>query len=91
VPEPAVTDRATIAAHLAAFGSDNVRELHRAWRFAITAIRDEEEVLREFYHENYPEEPSLGGLKNLLKVLQRKELAARQALADAVAKELDYR
>jgi hypothetical protein len=71
VPEPAVTDRATIAAHLAAFGSDNVRELHRAWRSAITAIRDEEEVLREFYHENYPEEPSLGRLKNLLKVLQQ--------------------
>ncbi|MGH3898461.1 MAG: hypothetical protein ACRDTA_09440 [Pseudonocardiaceae bacterium] len=30
-PEPAVTDRATIAAHLAAFGSTNVRRFYQDW------------------------------------------------------------
>ena len=43
MPEPAVTDRATIAAHLAAFGSANVRSLYQAWRSAITAIETEEQ------------------------------------------------
>ncbi|HZD13831.1 MAG TPA: hypothetical protein VE196_01565 [Pseudonocardiaceae bacterium] len=46
MPEPTVTDRATIAAHLAAFCSANVRSLYRAWRFAITAIETEEAALR---------------------------------------------
>jgi hypothetical protein len=32
LPEPAVTDQPTIAAHLAAFGSKNVRGLYQAWR-----------------------------------------------------------
>ena len=92
LPEPAVTDRATIAAHLAAFGSDNVRELYRAWRSAITAIETEEEMLREFYFENFPEEEPSLKLKNLLKgPLQPKELAARRALADAIAEELGHR
>ena len=43
MPEPAVTDQATIAAHLAAFGSANVRSLYQAWRSAITAIETEEQ------------------------------------------------
>ncbi|MGH3669280.1 MAG: hypothetical protein ACRDSH_01405, partial [Pseudonocardiaceae bacterium] len=41
VPEPAVTDRATIAAHLAAFDSDHVRGLYQEWRVVIAAIDTE--------------------------------------------------
>jgi hypothetical protein len=38
-PEPAVTDRATIAALLAAFGSPTVRGLYKDWRSLTTAIQ----------------------------------------------------
>jgi hypothetical protein len=38
-----------------------------------------------------PEGISLSELKNLLEVLRPRELAARQALANAVAEELDRR
>lgn len=91
MPEPAVTDRATIAAHLAAFGSDKVRKLYQAWRSTITAIDTEEQVLRWICDENYPEGPGLDRLKKLLEVLQPTEVAARQALANAVAEELVHR
>jgi hypothetical protein len=91
VPEPAVTDRATIAAHLAAFGSDNVRGLYETWRSTITAINAEEDVLGWNATENYPPGPSLDDLKRLQDVLQPQELAARQALADAIAEELGHR
>ncbi len=89
-PGPAATDRATIAAHLAAFGSDNVREFYRTWRSTITEIGTEEDVVREICDNNYPEGPGHAGMKNLL-ALHEKEGAARQALADAVAKELGHR
>jgi hypothetical protein len=46
MPEPAVTDRATIAAYLAAFDSDNIPDLYRAWRSTVTAIDNEEDSLR---------------------------------------------
>jgi hypothetical protein len=90
VPEPAVTDRAIIAAHLAAFGSLNMRKLHQTWRSTVTEIDTEEDLVREVCDANSPDPPGLGVLKNL-KVLQHKELAARQALADAVAEELGHR
>jgi hypothetical protein len=54
MPEPAVTDRATIAAHLAAFGWANVRSLYQAWRSAITAIETEEAALRWKVNDDYP-------------------------------------
>ncbi len=88
VPEPTVTDRATIAAHLAAFGSENVRTLYHAWRSTTTAIDAEEDALRWDADQNYPYPPSIRDLKDLQEVLQPAELAARQALADAVAEEL---
>lgn len=91
VPEPAVTDRATIAAHLAAFGSENVRRLYQAWRSTTTAIDAEEDALRWDADQNYPYPPSIRDLKDLQEVLQPEELAARQALADAVAEELGHR
>ncbi|MGH3900864.1 MAG: hypothetical protein ACRDTA_21995 [Pseudonocardiaceae bacterium] len=86
--EPAVTDRATIAAHLAAFGSANVCGLYQAWRSTITAIDTEESKHRWNTDQAYPEVPSLDDLKHLQDVLHRNERAARQALANAIAKEL---
>jgi hypothetical protein len=88
--EPAITDRAIIAAHLATFGSPNVRRLYQAWRFTITEIDIEEDLVRDSFEVNPGEAPDLIVLKNL-KVLQPKELAARQALADAIAEELGHR
>jgi hypothetical protein len=63
MPEPAVTDRATIAAHLAAFGSANVRSLYQAWRSAITAIETEEAALRWKVNDDYPGPRSIRDLK----------------------------
>lgn len=57
MPGPAATDRATIAAHLAAFGSANVRSLYQAWRSAIMAIESEEAALRGKTDENYRGRP----------------------------------
>ncbi|MGH3936453.1 MAG: hypothetical protein ACRDS1_15990 [Pseudonocardiaceae bacterium] len=91
VPEPAVTDRATTAAHLAAFGSDNVRRLYQAWRSTVTAIDTEEDALHWDADQNYPYPPSLDNLKRLLNALQPNERGARQALAGAIAKELGHR
>lgn len=91
VPEPAITDRATIAAHLAAFGSANVGRLYQAWRSTVTAIDTEEDALRWNVEQNYPPGPSLDELKRLLDVLHPDERAARQALADAIAEELGHR
>lgn len=56
VPEPAVTDQATIAAHLAALAPRTCR-LYRAWRFTITTIDTEEDALRWNAEENYPAGP----------------------------------
>lgn len=89
VPEPAVTDRATAAAHLA-FGSPKVRGLHQTWRSTVTAIDTEESTLRWNYSQTYPEGPSFDELKQLLDVLHPDERAARQALADAIAEDLGH-
>jgi hypothetical protein len=88
--EPDVTDRATIAAHLAAFGSDNVRRLYPAWRSTITAIENEETTLSWGAIED-SEAPSFDDLKRLRDVLYPTERAARQAMADAIAEELGHR
>lgn len=91
MPEPAVTDRAIIAAHLAAFGSAKVRGFHDAWRSTIAAIDDEQAKLRWNMDQSYPEGPSLDELKPLQDVLHPNEVAARQALADAIAEKLGHR
>jgi hypothetical protein len=89
VPTPAVTDRATAAAHLAAFGSPNVRGLYRAWRSTITAIGTDGDAVIGHCIAQDPE-----GLRlspgSMLNGLHARELAARQALADAIAKELGH-
>jgi hypothetical protein len=86
MPEPAVTDRATIAAHLAAFGSDNVRTHYDAWRSAIDEIMVELAVLRAISDDAFPEVPSPQN-----PTLLPNEHRARQELADAIAKELGHR
>ena len=83
MPEPAVTDRAIIGAHLAAFGSDNVRTLYEAWRSTIDEIEIELAVLRAIVDDSFPEVPSPQD-----PTLLPNELNARRALADAIAKEL---
>ncbi len=89
VSEPAVADRAIIAANLAAFGSPNVRRLYQVWRSTVTEI-DEERVTMIYVLTADDEEHQhgLGEVKELLDVLQPKQSAARQALGDAIAKEL---
>jgi hypothetical protein len=83
-PEPAVTDRATIAAHLAAFGSPKVRGLHQDWRSLTTAIDTELDMLDFNASVNYPEiSISLDDLKRLDE-LGTQERAARQELADGI-------
>lgn len=92
MPEPAITDRATAAAHLAAFGSATVRGLYQAWRSGITAIETEEDALRSYVDDNWPPDaPGLDDLKRLQNELGPTEVDARQALADAIAEELGHR
>ncbi|MGH4012203.1 MAG: hypothetical protein ACRDTH_29260 [Pseudonocardiaceae bacterium] len=90
--EPAVTDRAIVAAHLAAFGSDNVRRLHLAWRSAIAEIGLDLAVL-DTIADDYQEgqEHPVRYLSDLIEKLHPNELSARQALADAIAEELGHR
>lgn len=92
VPEPAVTDRAVTAANLAAFGSPNVRRLYQVWRSTVTEI-DEGRVTMIYGLgvDDEGHQPGLGEVKELLDVLQPKQSAARQALADAIAEELGHR
>jgi hypothetical protein len=89
IPELAVTDRATIAAHLAAFGSDNVRRFSHAWRGTIAAIENEKENLTAEARLSYPEGPYISQWSEL-RALQPNELGARQALAYAIAEELGH-
>jgi hypothetical protein len=88
VPEPAVTGRATAAAHLAAFGSANVRRLYQAWRSTIAAIDTE---LDELHRDESMGGPSLDEVKHLQDVLHPNERGARQALADTIADQLSHR
>lgn len=90
-PEPAATDRATIAAHLAAFGSPKVRGLHQDWRSLTMATDTELDTVAFNATVNYPD-ISLGvdDLKRLDE-LGTQERAARQELADAIAAELGHR
>lgn len=83
-PEPAVTDRATIAAHLAAFGSDNVRTRYKAWRSIIEDFEIDAAMVK-LYPDSPPPTYRAGQPKRFL------ELRARKALADAIAVELGVR
>lgn len=93
VPKSAVTDRATAAALMAAFGSMTVRACHAAWREAADALSERVTNiciginLAGTQHEKVPDKE----MEFLTDELQPKERATRQALAEAVAAELGHR
>jgi hypothetical protein len=90
LPERTTSDRATIAAHLAAYGSTNVRKLHQTWRSTITSIED----VYESWDGNWAvnsEPPSVEHVEHVLTLLHPNERVAREALGDAIADELGHR
>ena len=93
VPKPAVTDRATAAALIAAFASEPVLASHSSWRAAADALDTRIEGISFQLTEdgdptaNVPDE----WMKELTDDLQPKERTARQVLAEAVATELGHR
>ncbi len=89
VPEPAVTDRAVIAAQLAAFGSEHVRGFYIAWQSTIQKIEIQARGLKALARECY--RPLPPDVKDMLGELRPQELDARQALAGAIAEELGHR
>jgi hypothetical protein len=93
VPKPAVTDRATAAALVAALASEPVRAGHAAWRTAADDLDVKLDAIAFAWQENYPFSPSAheDWMKDLRENFQGKERAARQVLAEAVAHELGHR
>jgi hypothetical protein len=89
-PKPAQIDRATASALLAAYGSADVRALHATWRYAADIIAGAAQMLI-IEHSPYERLASPEDIRRFREELQPKERAARQALADAVAKELGHR
>lgn len=93
VPEPAMTDRSTAAALIAAFASSTVRSSHTAWREAADGLKKKIQSisigmgLEGDARANVPDE----WMKELTDDLQPKERAARQVLAEAIASELGHR
>jgi hypothetical protein len=90
LPERTIADRSTIAAHLGAYGSTNVRTFHQTWLSTITSIEDAHHSWDGDVEVN-GEPPSFGNIEHVQTVLHPKELAARHALADAIAKDLGHR
>jgi hypothetical protein len=98
VPEPAITDRATAAALIAAFASGPVREAHAAWRQAADDLDMKLKAVETYMAEaEIALRPGMGVLvppqfvKELIEDFHPKEEGARKALAEAVAKELGHR
>lgn len=92
VPEPAVSDRATANALLAAFGSSKVRAAHAAWRTAADSFDKLVKDIRVGFQLNGPPYTiDDKEMSTLTKNLQPSERSARQALAEAVATELGHR
>lgn len=93
VPEPAVTDKATASALIAAFASAGVRARHVEWRASADQFRaDVDGIIIGLTLSGDPL-PTVAEqfMKRLTDDLQPKERAARQALAEAVATELGHR
>jgi hypothetical protein len=91
LPEPEGTDGATIKAIVVAFGSPVVRSLHESWSRAVEAVNDERHGL--IFEANESGDPdhriTVDDQKKLREELAPAEAAARQALADAIAAELN--
>lgn len=86
---PGATDRATILAHLTAFGSPKVRGCYHAWASITAAIDTELETVEFNAYVNYPPDLalSLDDLKRL-EELGGQERAARNALGYAIAQDV---
>jgi hypothetical protein len=98
VPKPAVTDRATAAALIAAFASGPVREAHAAWRQAADLLDVGLKSIEMYLAEREAGARPYSGflvpkerLKELTEDLHPKEEGTRKALAEAVAEELGHR
>jgi len=87
--ESVAIEQSTVAAHLA-IGSKNVHKLHVAWQRAIADVWHELAAINAIRDDSTPG-PPVCRLKRLRDVLEPKEGAARQALADAIAEELGQR
>lgn len=105
MPRPAISDQAVSKAHLAAFGSDNVRRLYKMWRDITDEIEDQltelaviDGWLDDIQQKETPGVPRSGSFVReaddqfvQLTALHPKERAARQGLADAITEELGHR
>ena len=93
VPEPAVTDRASASALLAAFGSAGVRAQHAGWRAAADQYREfVTGLLLSLQADGDPDgEPSREQLEIMKGTLQPAERAQRTRLAELIASELGHR
>lgn len=91
LPEPLLTDRAVVSAHLAAFGSREVQQRHREWRDAADAITDEHEVLAWNHNENPGQDVSDAELVKLIQELSPAENVAGGRLEETIARELGHR
>lgn len=90
LPERTVTDRATISAHLNAYGSTKVRDCYKEWRSTITAIEHEYDSWGFDWRVNGVA-PSFDHITRVQDVLHSDERDARRAFGDAVAQELGRR
>jgi len=91
VSEPTKMDAVTMVAIVAAFGSQSVRECHKAWRMAVDDIDLEHRILQWNWEQNGDPEAliTLDEQKKLQSELKPLELTTRQALADAIGAELN--
>lgn len=92
VPSPALPDQATVAALLAAFGSDVVRAKYDDWRSTVDQQVNAHEVVSWNVGESGDPDavPSDADLL-LLQEAHMAQVTARQALADTIAAELGHR
>jgi hypothetical protein len=91
---PDLGERSKAKALLGAFGSTQVKEHYLAWTLAVTAVDDEHDTLAWNFGEE-GEDPNRPidrtTLTRLIEKLQPAEVAARDALASAMASELAVR
>jgi hypothetical protein len=90
VPKPVVGDRATAAAYLAAYGSAVIRAKHATWRDAADHVYRGISGIEEGIHVQH-DRPGPQDVYQRLEEVQAKEGATRQALEDAIARELRHR
>jgi hypothetical protein len=92
IAKPALTDRATAAALVSAFGSSAVHTRHTAWREAADAFDTKlEGISFQMTEDGDPTANVPDEWMDELRGFQTKERVARKALAEVVAHELGHR